>query len=419
MRDLKAAFLAGFVLIGLSGTKVQAQELSEEQVLACANLQMPELIDLMNPVDQNMLNCLPNLSTVVDKSKEMMSVVKDGVGKLEIGNQGSNELNGVVYNIAMKEIDLKGTVVAKHTAKVPDPSRPKMRWIEKTIKVPGLVWAEKKVRIPNPARPKFRQECKGPRWARICVPVPDGFEMMDKKVREQVPGLVDKRFKEQIPIAGEFEMMEQAVSATCKYTYTFNIMSTRSGGNMDCGQSGDLGMKFNFAAIADILNGQMPTFANILKAVDFKTPVVEDKSNDTYDEVLAKLVADHPTSKVYLASKPFVQWASVETLGAQVVTNIVTLGAGSSMTTQEIQGQLRGEFQTFLPWLSSVGTTIGLEEFLKLFADPTGLDLPNARITAKMMSVPVMWQKCVPGGACTPKVEEPRLGFAILVDNKQ
>lgn len=416
MRNLRAIFLASFVLIGFGGMKAQAQELSEEQVIACANLQMPQSIDLMNPVDQNMLNCLPNLSTVVDKSKEMISVVKDGVGRLEIGNGGSSELNAVAYNIAMNEIELKGTVVAKHTAKVPDPSRPKMRWIEKKIKekVSGLVDKKVKEQVPT-GKVKFKKVCR----LGACVNVPDGFEMRWIEKTIKVPGMVwvEKKLKEQVP-TGEFEMMDQAVSATCKYTYSFNVMSARSGGGMDCGQSGDLGIKFNFAAIADILNGQMPTFANILKVVDFKTPVIEDKSNDTYDEVLAKLVTDHPTSKVYLASKPFVQWASLETLGAQVITNIVTLGAGSSMTTQEIQGQLRSEFQTFLPWLSSVGASIGIEEFLKLFADPTGLDLPNVRITAKMMSVPVMWQKCVPGGACTPKVEKPRVGFAILVDTK-
>ncbi len=426
---LVGLFVSGLVVGSLDGSVAKAGELRVEQVEGCTRLQMPQSINLMNPIEPTMLACIPNLSTVVEKSQAMMSVVKDSVGKLDIGNQGSSTLDGASYNIVLGEIQTNGTVLAKHTASVPNPAKPKMKWHERTIKVPGLVWVEKTVKVPNPAKPKFREECRGPRWARVCVPIPDGFEMITKKIKEKVPGMVDKKIKEQLPIPGEFEMMDALTAqATCKYTYTFNINSLKPGGGMDCGGGKLGGIKLSFDAIAQIMNGQMPTFASLLKAVDIKTPIVKDQSEDTYEATLTDIKAKHPNASVYVSSKPFVEWGSAETVATHGVAGVVTLGSSSTQFINELRGVLQGEIIPFTSWVSTLGITElvnlfndpaqGLEKLVGMFTNPT-LEIPGAKMKLKVLNIPVKWQKCLSSGPCSPKIDKPRLGFAVIVERLQ
>ncbi len=65
MRIIKALTLTSLVLIGAGSLKAQAADLTVEQVEACSKLQMSQSIDLMNAIDRNIINFIPNLMAVL------------------------------------------------------------------------------------------------------------------------------------------------------------------------------------------------------------------------------------------------------------------------------------------------------------------------------------------------------------------
>lgn len=358
MRLTTIAPLTAFIGLGLA---LPTHALTDDQIRACSQVRFPTEIDLRQPISKQWVDCLPKLSAMAQRASGIAGKLDKVLDKLpNIGNEGNSTINRVVYNIPLQQFDIRGQIRARHITetKVPDIRREK-RCIPK----------------PWPAKGKWCEE----------VPV---------EVGTKIEKLV-------------------VYSATCNFTYTQNVVNGRVGGNTSCGQ-GAVGAKIRFDAIASLLQGQMPSLSEVIRAVDFRTPVIKDASRDTYESVVANIMASHGQARVYFASKPFVQWASAEELGLSVLTAAITAGAATPVLMQKIEGQLRTEGTTFASWAASNAIQLGTEDLIKLFKDPGSLNLPKFRPTVKLLNVPIVWNKCLSSGPCTGNINKPRLGFAII-----
>lgn len=359
MRQLSVAAL---IAVGGVFLASPAKALTESQIQACAQLRFPTEIDLRQPVPQQWVTCLPNLASVAKRASGIAGRLDKALERLpDVGNEGRSNVNRVVYNVALQQFDIKGQIRARHV-------------VSKTIKVPKVRMEERCVKKPW-----------GGKW---CEKVPvDSWE--EKTIKEPL------------------------YSATCNFTYTQSVINGRVGGNTGCGQ-GAVGVKVRFDAIASLLQGQMPSLSEVIRAVDFRTPIVKDASQDTYENTASQIMASNPGARVYFSSKPFVQWASAEELGLSALTGAVTLGAATPLLMQKIEGQLRTEGVTFTSWAASNAIQMGTEELIKLLKDPSSVSLPRFRPQVKMMNVPIVWNKCLSSGPCTGNINKPRLGFAII-----
>jgi hypothetical protein len=108
--------LSCFVILGLSE---KAKALNIE---ACARdpiTSKPEVINLLSPIDQKLLDCVPELSSIANDWRTQADRIKSAINKLEIGNNGSSNIEKLEYNLTGNYISLVVSARAAHTWTIP------------------------------------------------------------------------------------------------------------------------------------------------------------------------------------------------------------------------------------------------------------------------------------------------------------
>ncbi|UUO14792.1 hypothetical protein [Dolichospermum heterosporum] len=203
------------------------------------------------------------------------------------------------------------------------------------------------------------------------------------------------------------------ISATCNFTYLFNITTTESTPTMSCGQGGLGNLTLNASAIARVLKGEVPSIGSVVSSLGVTPPGVVEKLDDTYDRMRAKKTAGETFS--YFSSRSFVEWASAKNLAVNIAASTVTGGALSSQLVAELEGKLTSEFLYFSQFAAEKGATIAIGQFLEL-AKTGSMDIPNfGSIQFEVVNVPLVRTMCVAGRAdrCSPSLPEPRIGFVL------
>jgi len=390
MHTLKNAFLVSTALVSSIGihaapAKAQIVETDLQTLEACSTLTIPEPVDLLNPTDPKLTRCLPGLDSVFSRSHSLSENIQRGVGKLDIGNQGSNSLDSLTYSVARTEIEVRGTVRAKQIT---------------TIKVPVFATKSYTVNVPW-VHVEMKRHCTSKPWGGAwCVNEPVKVNGVQAEVKTE---------KVQV---GTREDKETLYSATCSYVYTLNTTSGRSDGGLNCGQ-GRVGVLLNFGAIASVMQGEVPSLSELINTFDPKVPAIKDISEDTYESTVSSIREQNSDARIYFSHQPFVETASVENLGAEAILSVVTAGAATPLVMQQLEDALRGEFTTFTSWAVQNGVEMSFEQFNNLVSGQP-VDLSGLHVGIKLLNIPVNQRKCILS-RCTPALPKPRLGFAILV----
>lgn len=209
--------------------------------------------------------------------------------------------------------------------------------------------------------------------------------------------------------------VSQSASTTCTYNYTFNLSTTERQPKFSCGQ-GSLGTyRLDASAITNILNGQMPNLGSLLTSVSLTPPLFRDANRDTYDEVRNQIIASHPGSIVYFSSASFVRWASVENHSANILLFVITGGSYSAELIRQIEERVRMELTGISATLAQTAISLSTEQVISMMTGNASLNLNGYSVSMKVVNTPEVVQKCVVStGDCTPAIESPRLGFAII-----
>ncbi|EKQ71159.1 hypothetical protein OsccyDRAFT_1488 [Leptolyngbyaceae cyanobacterium JSC-12] len=357
--------LALFTVLGLSQ---QAKALNVE---ACAKNPMtskPQVINLLQPIDQKFLNCVPGLSSIANEWKSRANRITSATNKFKIGNNGNSKIEKLEYNLAGNYISLGCSAKAAHTWKIKECAIPEM----------GQTGCDKWVRTP---------------WGKECVQ-PTFGQTGCKKWLEQ-------------PIS---------VSATCTYNYTFNISTGESKPVFSCGR-GALGeYKLDASAVTAILRGEMPKMSELLTSVDFTPPLFKDESRDAYHDVRNNMIARHQGSHVYFSSESFVNWASAKNQGANIILTAISGGGYGAEFARQLEQRLRSEINFMGTFASQTAIQLGSEQLASMITGKGSMKLNGFDVSVKVVNTPEVTQKCIikPRRECMPAIELPRLGFAVI-----
>ena len=363
--------LAIFTVLGaVLGMSQQAEALNVD---ACAKNPMtrkPQVINLLQPIDQKLLNCVPELSSIANRWKSQANKITSTTNKFKIGNNGKSKIEKLEYNLTGNYISFVVSAKAAHT------------WKIKECAVPRIVTA-------------CRQWVTTPWGSRECaVPYPttDGCN----------------RWVEQ-PISA---------SATCSYNYTFKISTGESKPVFSCGR-GALGeYKLDASAVTAILRGEMPSMGQLLTSVDITPPLFKDESRDTYNDVRNSMISRHSGSGsyVYFSSESFVNWASAKTKGVDLIASVISGGSYGAELTRQVQEKLRSELTYMGTFATQTAIQLGVEQLASMVIDKKNMNLNGYRLSVKLVNAPEITQKCIvkPQRKCSPAIELPRLGFAII-----
>jgi hypothetical protein len=388
---MKVTLISALTVFTVLGLSQQAKAYNLE---ACAKdpiTSKPEVINLLQPIDQKMVNCIPNLDSIANQWQSKANSILSSLNTVKIGNQGENDIEKLEYNTTGNTISLIVKVRAKHT------------W-EKTI--PAVI-----TKVPVD------------KWRWVDVPYPD--VRWDKKCRlgvcVKVPVPFTNHRKEKVPYV-EMELRtitpEQVVSATgsvtCKYDYTFNLSTLEQKPVFNCGQ-GDLGnYEINASAITKILSGEMPTLGSLLTSVNLTPPLFKDANRDEYQKIKNEIIASNPNSIVYFSSESFVNWASVENQAPNVITAVLSGGGYSAELVRQIEEKLRSELTFMTAFASQTAINLGVEQIISMMTGSSTQNFGGYNVSVKVVNTPYVKKKCVVNGDCTPEIESPRLGFAII-----
>jgi hypothetical protein len=382
-----------FAILGVS------QQAKAYNLEACANDPMTniETINLLQPIDQKMINCIPNINSISSQWITKANEIQSAISRIRIGNQSENDIEKLEYNTAGNTIYLVVKIRVKHTWK-------------KTIPAVIANVPITKFHLINVSFPDVRLEkkCVGSGILKTCANVPISF--INHRT-ENVP-YVEMQSRTITPA----RVVSATESATCKYDYTLNLSTGEQNPIVNCGQ-GSLGnVSINLSAITSILSGQMPTVGDLLKTVDLTPPLFRDASRDTYNDVKNGIIASHSDSIVYFSSKYFVNWASVETQGPNVITSVLTGGSYSAELIQQIEQILQTELLFMGNFASQTAIQLTPKQIVFMMKNKTTMRIKGFNVSVKVVNTPKITQKCMirPRNDCLPKIKEPRLGFAIV-----
>ncbi|WP_309735604.1 hypothetical protein, partial [Chamaesiphon sp. OTE_75_metabat_556] len=265
----KSLIVSSFSIFTVAGLSQQAQAYNLEACAKDPMIRKPEKIDLLHPVDQKIINCIPKLDSIASQWQSKSNSMLSTINQVRIGNDGENNIEKLEYDVISNTISFVLRVKAKHTWKVTIP--------------------EVKERVPIPQF-KTRQECSIPLMGQTgckkkvfgeCLLPTFGQVGCKKWVGVKVPDGV----KMEMRIISPEKTITESASTTCKYDYTFNLSTTEQKPIFNCGQ-GSLGnLKLDASAITSILNGQMPTLGSLIGSVDLTPPGFKDANRDEYDSV--------------------------------------------------------------------------------------------------------------------------------------
>lgn len=394
--NLKSSLLLsiGLSLTTLSTVLGSPQSATAYDLEACAKNQMsvPEVIDLLHPIDQKMIDCIPKLDLVAKQWQSRADEILSTINKVRIGNQGKNTIQKLEYNVNSKTLLLVAQIQAKHTWQTTIP--------ETKTEVPVEKW--RLVDVPYPDT-RWVKKCR----MGICVKVPEVFTNYKQ---QKVPYVV----MEMRTITPE-KVVSSTESATCKYDYTFNLSTLEDKPIFNCGQ-GSLGnYKLDASAITKILKGEMPTLGSLISNISFTPPLFKDANYDSYNDQRNKIIAEHPNSQVYFSSQSFVEWATAENHGVNIVATAISGGSYAPEFVRQIEERLITELRFLGTWASQTAVDLSNKQVISMLTTGEVIKLGKFSISVKSVNVPYVYQKCiVDGNNCTPELKSPRLGFAII-----
>ena len=388
MNSRLVSALTVFTVLGLS------QQAKAYNLEACAKDPMtstPQTINLLQPVDQKMINCIPRLDSIASQWQSKANGILSTINGVRIGNQGENDIEKLEYNVTGNTIYFIAKVRAKHTWKETIPA------VRTKVPVDKWRWVD----VPYPDV-RWHKKCK----LGVCVKVPEYFTNYRK---EKVPYTV----MEVRTITPE-KVVSATASATCKYDYTFNLSTLEQKPIFNCGQ-GSLGnYKMDASAITQILNGEMPTLGKLITSFSLTPPLFKDANRDSYNDERTKMIAAHPNSLVYFSSQSFVEWASPENHGANIGLAVVSGGGYAPELLRQIEERLTTELGFLGTWASQTAVNLGAQQVVSMLTTGEVMNLGGFNISVKAVNVPYVYQKCVITGDCVPEIKSPRLGFAII-----
>jgi hypothetical protein len=418
----------------------------------------PEKIDLLQPIDQKLINCVPGLSNIADKWKSQSNKIQSVISKLEIGNNGSSSIEKLEYNLIGNYISLVAPVKAAHTWNIKECAVPRMVPTYSTVKecaVPRMVPTYSTVKecavprmvttyrtVKECAVPKMGQTgCAKKVFGKCIIPIigqvgcvswvnkqiPSGVRQdgcsswLDKQIPSGVrqdgcSSWLDKQIPSGVRQDGCSSWLDKpiSVSTTCTYDFTLNISTGESKPVFSCGR-GSLGeYKVDASVVTAILNGEMPSMGKILTSVSFTPPLFTNADRDDYEKVKNKIISDHPDSIVYFSSQSFVNWASTKNQAANGVIAFVTGGSYGAEVIRQIEERLRTELTFMGIFTTQTGMQLGTEQIVSMMTGKSTLDLKGYRVSVKVVNTPEIVQKCIVNGDCIPAIKLPRLGFAII-----
>ncbi|MFW9257747.1 hypothetical protein [Nostoc sp. CALU 546] len=373
--------LTVFTILGLS------QQAKAYNLEACAKDPMtstPQAINLLQPLDQKMVNCIPKLDSIASQWQSKANNIRSAINQIKVGNNGTTGIEKLEYNVTGNYISLGASAKAAHTWEVKIPP--------KTIKEQVPVTKYRKVEECIARKKVFGRT--------ICI----GFETKNMPY-------VEMEWKT-VTIPGK--TIRESASATCKYDYTFNLSTFEQKPIFNCGR-GSLGnLKLDASAFTKILNGEMPTLGSLLTSVNLTPPLFKDANRDTYNDVKNSIIASHAGSIVYFSSESFVNWASVENQGANGVAAVISGGAYGAELTRQITERLKTELTFMSVFASQTAINLGVEQIVSMMTGNSALNLGAYNVSVKVVNTPNIIQKCVVNGDCLPEIKSPRLGFAVI-----
>ncbi|MFM6909574.1 MAG: hypothetical protein ACKPKT_23100 [Dolichospermum sp.] len=401
---MKFPLISAFTIFSLLGLCQSAKAYNPEACVKDPMTSKPETINLLKPVDQKMLNCIPKLDSIASKWQSQANSISSAINRVQIGNQGENEIEKLEYNLLSNTIFLVAKVRAKHTWKVTTSE------VRKKVPVDKYRW----VKVPYPDV-RMEEKCIGRGRFKVCKDVPVPFTNYRK---EKVPYV---EMEERIITPGE--VVFQSASTTCKYDYTYNISTTEQKPVFNCGQ-GSLGnYKLDASAITNILNGQTPSLSSLVTSFSYTPPLIKDENRDTYHDTKNNIIANHPNSIVYFSSESFVNWASVENSVLGITASIFTGGGYSQELIRQMTEKLRTEVTFMTVFASQTAINLGAEEIVKMMTEKSTQNLGGYNVSVKAVSTPIMIRKCIVNtiantSDCMPEIPSPRLGFAVIASKE-
>lgn len=377
---MKFTLISALTLFTVLGLSQQAKAVNVE---ACAKNPMtskPQVINLLQPIDQKLLNCVPGLSSIANTWKSKANKIASATSKFKIGNNGKSRIEKLEYNLAGNYISLVASARAAHTWKVPA--------VREKVPVDKWRWIEKEVCSPrNPFNGR-----------RKCLTVKEKVLYVEMEWRTITPET------------------SASASATCDYSYTFNISTGESKPIFNCGKGALGSVKLDASAVTAILRGEMPTMGQLLTSVDLTPPLFKDESRDAYHDVRNNMIARHQGSYVYFSSESFVNWASAKNQGVNVILSAVTAGSYGPEFARQVQEQLRSELTNMGTFASQTAIQLGSEQLASMITGKGSMKLNGFDVSVKVVNTPEVTQKCIikPRRECMPAIELPRLGFAVI-----
>jgi hypothetical protein len=383
--------LTVFAFLGLS------QQAKAYDLEACARDPMtsaPQTINLLQPIDQidqKMINCIPKLDSVVSQWQSKANKISSAISGISIGNQGESGIEKLEYNVTGDVISLVAKIRARHTWKETVPA------VRTKVPVDKWRWVD----VPYPDV-RWHKKCK----LGVCIKTPEYFT---NHRREKVPYTVME-----IRTITPEKVVSATASATCKYDYTFNLSTFEQKPIFSCG-GGDLGnYKFDASAITKILNGEMPTLGSLITSVSFTPPLFKDANRDEYQNVRNEIISNHSGSIVYFSSESFVNWASVENHGANIIASVLSGGGYSAELARQVEERLRTELTFMSAFVSQTGINLATDQMISMMTGNTTQSFGGYNVSVKVVNTPYVIQKCVVNGDCLPEIKSPRLGFAVI-----
>lgn len=391
---MKSPLISSLTVLSVLGLSQPAKAYNLE---ACAKDPMtgtPQTINLLQPVDQKMLNCIPKLDSIANQWQSKANSIVAALDKVRIGNNGISRIEKLEYNVSANYISGAIMTRAAHTWKVKECAVPRMVTTYRTVKECAI--------------PKIGQTGCAKKVFGECIAPTFGQVGCNKWIETKVPSGVKQD--------GCNKWLETSASAstTCTYEYTFNFSTGEFKPIFKCGR-GSLGeYKLDASAITSLLKGEIPSLGSLLTSVSFTPPLFKDANRDDYQNVRNGIISSHPNSIVYFSSESFVKWASVENQGANVIVAALSGGGYSAELVRQIEQKLRTELTFMSAFASQTAINLGSDQIISMMTGNSTQRFGGYNISVKVVNTPYVIQKCVVNGDCLPEIKSPRLGFAII-----
>ena len=378
-------------------------------VNACARspvYNVPDVIDLLRPLDTRLLNCIPGLDSLQSSWSRYVARIQRSMGSFAIGNNGNTRIEKLEYSPYSKMINLRVAVNASH------------RWTTvKECLVPRMETTYSSVK--ECVEPRIVQKCgrwvRTPWGSRECLAPYPAQEGCNRWFEKSVPTGTRQ--------VGCNKWLNEPVQAstTCSYEYRYYITSQERRPQFGCnlGKLGDY--QIDASAVTSILNGEMPSLGSLLTSVSITPPLFIDRKYDSYQDTRSRAAAKYAPDEVYFSSESFVQWASAENQGANIILSVLSGGSYGAEFTRQIYERMKTELLYMSPFFSRIGGRLSADELTSLLTGGSSIARNGIYIKARTLNIPIEYKKCMirPVNECSPSLRSPRLGFYIIASPRR